>query len=230
MSHESISQLAKLYPNCFCEPRRPLKIGIREDIAARHPDLRPGLIASALRTYTRSVGYWSALRAGTPRIDLDGNIAGEVTIEDEQDAQRKIAKAVRRAAAREIEDRKKDAGQFGTKPATRSSPAPVAGPPRLGLAGLKAAAAARRAQLVAAEAPGEKKPKIMIVESIITCPHCATAKLRTMPMDACQFFYVCTGCGTPLRPKEGDCCVFCSYGSVPCPPMQVARAAGCCAR
>jgi hypothetical protein len=46
-----------------------------------------------------------------------------------------------------------------------------------------------------------------------------------MPTDACQFFYDCKGCGTLLRPKEGDCCVFCSYGSVPCPPIQETRAA-----
>jgi len=41
-----------------------------------------------------------------------------------------------------------------------------------------------------------------------------------MPADACQFFYQCTGCGALLRPKPGDCCVFCSYGSVACPPRQ----------
>src|SRR5262245_17859118 len=60
----------------------------------------------------------------------------------------------------------------------------------------------------------------MILQSIITCPHCATAKSEAMPTDACQFFYTCTGCGATLRPKPGDCCVFCSYGSVPCPPIQ----------
>jgi hypothetical protein len=75
----------------------------------------------------------------------------------------------------------------------------------------------------------------MILESVITCPHCATAKLETMPTDACQFFYSCTGCGGRLRPKSGDCCVFCSYGSVPCPPIQAERpgqggAVSCCAR
>jgi hypothetical protein len=26
-----------------------------------------------------------------------------------------------------------------------------------------------------------------------------------------------------LRPKAGDCCVFCSYGTVPCPPVQEVR-------
>jgi hypothetical protein len=74
----------------------------------------------------------------------------------------------------------------------------------------------------------------MILESVITCPYCAAAKPETMPTDACQFFYTCTGCGARLQPKPGDCCVFCSYGSVPCPPIQAERsgpsgAPHCCA-
>ncbi len=44
-----------------------------------------------------------------------------------------------------------------------------------------------------------------------------------MPTDACQYFYECANCGVMLKPKEGDCCVFCSYGSVPCPPIQESR-------
>ena len=65
----------------------------------------------------------------------------------------------------------------------------------------------------------------MILQSIITCPKCGAAKMETMPTDACQYLYECTGCGTNLQPKSGDCCVFCSYGSAPCPPMQVEHAA-----
>jgi hypothetical protein len=45
-------------------------------------------------------------------------------------------------------------------------------------------------------------------------------------MDACIYFHQCVSCGTTLKPKPGDCCVFCSYGSVPCPPVQSAQA--CC--
>jgi hypothetical protein len=45
-----------------------------------------------------------------------------------------------------------------------------------------------------------------------------------MPDDACLFFWNCPGCGARLKPKPGDCCVFCSYGSVPCPPVQLAAA------
>lgn len=63
----------------------------------------------------------------------------------------------------------------------------------------------------------------MILDSIITCPHCGTAKEEIMPADACRVFYECTGCGTRLRPKASDCCVFCSFGSVPCPPRQAER-------
>jgi hypothetical protein len=63
----------------------------------------------------------------------------------------------------------------------------------------------------------------MIEQSVITCPNCGFAKRESMPKDACRFFYACDGCGSTLRPKAGDCCVFCSYGSVPCPPVQAAQ-------
>jgi hypothetical protein len=65
----------------------------------------------------------------------------------------------------------------------------------------------------------------VIPDSVITCPICGIAKTETMPTDACQFFYECIGCSALLRPKPGDCCVFCSYGSVPCPPVQQAGSA-----
>jgi hypothetical protein len=64
---------------------------------------------------------------------------------------------------------------------------------------------------------------VIIEESVITCPRCGIAKSEPMPRDACRIFYECTGCGVKLRPKPGDCCVFCSYGSVPCPPIQAVR-------
>ena len=66
----------------------------------------------------------------------------------------------------------------------------------------------------------------VVLQSVLTCPSCGTARTQTMPTDACQFFYECPGCKTLLRPKRGDCCVFCSFGSVPCPPIQKQRE--CC--
>lgn len=56
--------------------------------------------------------------------------------------------------------------------------------------------------------------------SILTCPNCNNSKAEEMPADSCVYFYECTSCGTILKPKLGDCCVFCSFGSIPCPPIQ----------
>jgi len=69
----------------------------------------------------------------------------------------------------------------------------------------------------------QKRQKIgqPIQQSMLTCPQCGHRKTETMPTDACQFFYECENCKTLLKPKLGDCCVFCSYGTVKCPPVQV---------
>lgn len=60
----------------------------------------------------------------------------------------------------------------------------------------------------------------------LRCPVCGACHTQAMPTDACVYYFECTACGTMLTPKAGQCCVFCSYGSVPCPPMQMARAGG----
>lgn len=62
--------------------------------------------------------------------------------------------------------------------------------------------------------------------SLITCPQCGHQVEETMPTNACLFFYDCPACNARLKPRPGDCCVFCSYGSVPCPPIQIGQA--CC--
>ncbi len=69
----------------------------------------------------------------------------------------------------------------------------------------------------------------VVLRSTITCPQCGHVKEETMPTDACQFFYECGNCEAVLRPKAGDCCVFCSYGTNKCPPIQADKAS-CCAR
>lgn len=65
-----------------------------------------------------------------------------------------------------------------------------------------------------------------ITTSTITCPQCGFDKEETMPVDACQYFYECTNCKEMIKPKPGDCCVFCSYGTVKCPPRQMGE--NCC--
>ena len=66
----------------------------------------------------------------------------------------------------------------------------------------------------------------MVLESTITCPACGASANEQMPTDACQWFYECTACKTLLKPKAGDCCVFCSYGTVKCPPIQMQTRCG----
>ena len=56
--------------------------------------------------------------------------------------------------------------------------------------------------------------------SNITCPQCGYVHREKMPTNACQYYYECRACDVLLRPLAGDCCVFCSYGDVACPPIQ----------
>ena len=64
------------------------------------------------------------------------------------------------------------------------------------------------------------------LKSKITCPNCGHKKTEDMPTDACQFFYKCEKCKEVLKPSEGDCCVYCSYGTVSCQPIQQNKS--CC--
>lgn len=66
----------------------------------------------------------------------------------------------------------------------------------------------------------------VVLESVITCPKCGHKKSESMPTDSCQFFYECESCENVLKPKSGDCCVYCSYGTVKCPPIQ--QGSSCC--
>jgi hypothetical protein len=60
----------------------------------------------------------------------------------------------------------------------------------------------------------------MVTEATIVCPACGHARSETMPTDACQYLYVCVGCGLTMKPLPRDCCVFCSYADHGCPPKQ----------
>ena len=58
------------------------------------------------------------------------------------------------------------------------------------------------------------------IHATLTCPECGYQAPEEMPTQSCVYFYTCKGCGTKLKPKPGDCCVFCSYGDKRCPPVQ----------
>jgi hypothetical protein len=68
--------------------------------------------------------------------------------------------------------------------------------------------------------------KSVELKSTLTCPNCGYIKDEIMPTNACQYFYECKKCKTILKPLKGDCCVYCSYGSIKCPPIQAGD--NCC--
>ncbi|HEX9424479.1 MAG TPA: GDCCVxC domain-containing (seleno)protein [Pyrinomonadaceae bacterium] len=54
----------------------------------------------------------------------------------------------------------------------------------------------------------------------LSCPQCGFQQEEEIPTDACLFFCECLGCHSRLKALPGDCCVFCSYGTVKCPSRQ----------
>lgn len=69
-------------------------------------------------------------------------------------------------------------------------------------------------------APDGKEGMMIELTSTLTCPACGYEASLRMPSDSCQFFWACPNCTKRIRPVAGDCCVFCSYGTVPCPSRQ----------
>lgn len=68
--------------------------------------------------------------------------------------------------------------------------------------------------------------KTIELRSTITCPNCGHKKKEIMPTDSCQIYYECEKCKIVLKPLKGDCCVYCSYATVKCPPIQAGE--NCC--
>ena len=128
--------LCREFPQCFVmfeRPRRPLNVGILDDILARLGDrIERQQLGPALRFYTGNVFYRRAQRAGTPRIDLDGNESGTVS---EADAASAAAAVSQHKAARRAKQ-PKTAGPLEPAPtAVVSAPQPPAEPAKR-LAGL----------------------------------------------------------------------------------------------
>jgi ProP effector len=80
-----IALFAERWPKCFSvweRRRRPLKIGIHlEIIAALDGIVTPAQVSAALRAYIGNRVYRCRSYAGATRIDLAGNDAGVVTLE-----------------------------------------------------------------------------------------------------------------------------------------------------
>jgi ProP effector len=78
-----IGRLQKAFPVAFPKspsPKVPLKVGILDDLNSRSEELgiSPENLQLALKTWCKSPRYWSAVKPGATRYDLDGNSAGTV--------------------------------------------------------------------------------------------------------------------------------------------------------
>jgi len=129
-----IERLCETWPRCFYlyqKRRRPLKIGVRLDIIALRPDIDGRELGIALRIYTSNYCYLKACcRAGVDRVGLGGEPAGTVSASE-------AANAAASLAARNAKRQAKK----------NTAPVITAGPKRLSLDDLRAAAARRRPQM-----------------------------------------------------------------------------------
>ena len=91
----ALALLAEEYPNCFVLeqylPHRPLKIGIDRDLAECCPALNARERGVVMRFYVSRVMYLQSLVEGAGRVDLDGNVCGEVTASDAEHARSRVA-------------------------------------------------------------------------------------------------------------------------------------------
>jgi sRNA-binding protein len=161
-SEANIALLATLFPAVFSsepwQPHRPLKIGIGDDLVARGV-LGAREVNAALKGYVNRLMYQQCLAAGGARIDLDGNVVGEVSSEHRCHAERLIARIEARqlaeAAVVKAEAKNERAVRHAAMPPSElrskvTPPSVQTTPPvsngRLGLADLKRAALERRAR------------------------------------------------------------------------------------
>lgn len=77
--------LVERFPRCFAsdgQPKKPLKIGIRNELIAACPDIRPEILCLFLRIYTRSEKYLFSVIDRCQRVDLSGAISGDIADKD----------------------------------------------------------------------------------------------------------------------------------------------------
>jgi len=99
-----LERLFQLHPQLFGARFLPLKLGVFEDLMARHPDaFTKEDLKAALGTHARSTRYLDAVASGAPRHDLDGKPVEPVAPEHVHHA---IMEVFRRRQGRGKEDSK----------------------------------------------------------------------------------------------------------------------------
>ena len=85
----------ELWPELFNrENPKPLKVGIADDliqdIALRKQVFGTGALRAAVASYVQSPRYYRALMAGGARYDLKGQPYGEVTPQEQKEAETRL--------------------------------------------------------------------------------------------------------------------------------------------
>lgn len=84
---------------------QPLAIGIHKAIMERIPEFDKAQVRNALQGHTGSTRYLKSLVKGASRIDLDGNLAGRVTEEQQEQAAGTLRERFKKAAEKRQAER-----------------------------------------------------------------------------------------------------------------------------
>lgn len=129
----ALLMLQARFPVAFGKPRRPLVVGIREEIRAILPveELPEQRMQQALASHTGRITYLQACLAdGARRIHLDGSDAGEVNDEGRRIAGEKLAAVEAQKQARQQREAERKANpppqpvRKKPKPVPEKKPAP----------------------------------------------------------------------------------------------------------
>jgi sRNA-binding protein len=118
------------FPAVFSGRPKPLAIGIFWPINAVWTDVSKSNLGRFLNAFCKSRGYLEAVAAGGPRYYLDGSVDGEVSGEEQTDAQRRLEARHERnladfKATCERHRRWRQERTQARKAATKTSDAPV---------------------------------------------------------------------------------------------------------
>ncbi|KAB2824685.1 RNA chaperone ProQ [Aliivibrio finisterrensis] len=128
-SKEVIAYIAERFPKCFIleGEAKPLKIGIFQDLAERlsdDPKVSKTQLRAGLRQYTSSWRYLHGVKPGASRVDLDGNLCGELEEEHIEHAKATLDESKSKVAARRKEQAKKVREEAKAKKTARAATPP----------------------------------------------------------------------------------------------------------
>ncbi len=134
---EIVARLAEAYPDTFFTDGRkvrPLAIGlIRPLLAEREeklPDLSARQLRKAIRFYTQAAAYHRAVLDGRERVDLEGNVAGQVTEKEQAYSKERLdAIPARKKGAGKRPNRRQGDGEERPRRRRRAQSGPGRGRP-----------------------------------------------------------------------------------------------------